>query len=166
MGKKAKVPTRQDYVKKLDATFSKFIRLRDSFVRWWVRYVKCPLCWSVVERTKAQCMHFIKRSIMRYRFDEMNCHAGCMRCNVMLHGNYIIYTRRMQIKYWVTQVDQMIYNKATFNWRTRELKEMIDLYQEKVDALLKGEPLEKVNKIWLKQETLFDNSNSNEWEGS
>jgi hypothetical protein len=43
---------------------------------------------------------------------------------------------------------------------------MIDLYQEKVDALLKGEPLEKVNKIWLKQETLFDNSNSNEWEGS
>ena len=84
----------------------------------------------------------------------------------MLHGNYIIYTRRMQIKYWVTQVDQMIYNKTTFNWRTRELKEMIDLYQEKVDALLKGEPLEKVNKIWLKQETLFDNSNSNEWEGS
>ena len=44
-------------------------------------------------------MHFITRACWYYRYDEDNCHAGCMRCNVILNGNYIEYTRYMQNKY-------------------------------------------------------------------
>lgn len=56
-------------------------------------------------------MHFITRAVYKYRRDEKNCHAGCMRCNVILHGNYIVYTRRMQRKYGEILVDEMINDK-------------------------------------------------------
>lgn len=80
-------------------------------------------------------MHFIKRSVYKYRRDEKNCHAGCMRCNVILHGNYIVYTRRMQRKYGEILVDEMISDKQIMKIATSSLQEMIERYQDLVDEL-------------------------------
>lgn len=153
--KKKIADKRQDIVKRLDKVFSTYIRLRDSFVRDWVRWVQCPLCWSVISRDKSQCMHFIKRGIMKYRFDEMNCHAGCYRCNVVLHGNYIYYTRRMQMKYWLSQVDKMITDKQTYHWYNWELKDKINEYLEKIDEITWDNPQLTEKKKKLKQLALF-----------
>lgn len=133
MVKKAKTKkqkTRQHLVKELDSVFSLFIRLRDCDEKG---IVVCPLCWAKITRKQAQNMHFITRACFLYRYDEENCHSGCMRCNVFLNGNYIIYTRRMQHKYWVAKVDEMINNRfMIFKIPTQQLVEMIDYYSNKV----------------------------------
>jgi hypothetical protein len=73
---------------------------------------------------------------MRYRRDEDNCHAGCMRCNVFLNGNYIIYTRRMQRKYGIEKIDEMITKKNdVFKIHTSEIKEKIEYYKTKINEL-------------------------------
>ena len=91
--------------------------------------ITCPLCGARVHRTKAQNMHFIKRSVYKYRRDERNCHAGCMRCNVILHGNYIVYTRRMQRKFGEVIVDDMINDKQIAKISTAEIEAMIEKYK-------------------------------------
>jgi len=83
-------------------------------------------------------MHFISRGCWRYRYDEDNCHAGCMRCNVILHGNYILYTRWMQNTYGIKKVDEMINKKAqVYKIPTPQFLEMIEYYTQKVDKLYK-----------------------------
>ncbi|MDO4714003.1 MAG: recombination protein NinG, partial [bacterium] len=62
-------------------------------------------------------------------------HAGCVRCNVILHGNYIIYTRRMQRKYGELLVDQMINDKQIVKIATSSLQEQIDHYTQLVKEL-------------------------------
>lgn len=128
--KTKKQKTRQHLVKELDSVFSLFIRLRDCDDKG---IVVCPLCWAKITRKQAQNMHFITRACFLYRYDEENCHSGCMRCNVFLNGNYIVYTRRMQHKYWVAKVDEMINNRfMIFKIPTQQLVEMIDYYSNKV----------------------------------
>ncbi|MBO7693682.1 MAG: recombination protein NinG [Methanobrevibacter sp.] len=82
-------------------------------------------------------MHFITRAVMKYRFNEDNCHAGCVRCNVILHGNYIAYTRWMQNKYGIEVVDNMIRDKGLYKISTPDLLGMYYEYKAKADALLK-----------------------------
>ena len=134
MGKNKKKtwPTRSQLIKKLDQVFSVYVRLSVADKEW---YITCPLCWARVHWTKAQNMHFITRSVYKYRRDEKNCHAGCMRCNVILHGNYIAYTRRMQRKYGEILVDEMINDRQICKIATSSLQEMIDRYQALVDEL-------------------------------
>lgn len=133
MKKKTKKPTRQDYIKELDSVFSTFIRLRDSNDKW---IVICPLCWTRLPRKQSQNMHFVSRGVMKHRYDEKNCHAWCMRCNVILNGNYIAYTRRMQKMYGISYVDRLIADKWPYKIPTPMLVEMIHHYQAKVDKLL------------------------------
>lgn len=130
--KKTAWSIRSQLIKKLDQVFSVYIRLSVADKDW---YITCPLCWARVHWTKAQNMHFITRSVYKYRRDEKNCHAGCMRCNVILHGNYIAYTRRMQRKYGEILVDEMINDKQICKIATSSLQEMIEHYQVLVDEL-------------------------------
>ena len=130
--KKTTWPSRSKLVQKLDQVFSVFVRLSVADKDW---YITCPLCGARVHWTKAQNMHFIKRSVYKYRWDEKNCHAGCMRCNVILHGNYIVYTRRMQRKYGEILVDEMINDRQIMKIATWSLQEMIEHYQALVDEL-------------------------------
>lgn len=77
-----------------------------------------------------------------YRYDEINCHAGCMRCNVILNGNYIIYTRWMQKKYGISKVDEMINNKLkVFKITTPQLKWMLEFYKKKCDKIIEEKHL-------------------------
>lgn len=57
---------------KADSSFSKFIRKRDNGI--------CVICGS---KYKVQCGHLIKRGKMATRFDELNCHAQCSKCNYL-----------------------------------------------------------------------------------
>lgn len=130
--KKTAWPTRSQLIKKLDQVFSVFVRLSVADKDW---YITCPLCEARVHWTKAQNMHFIKRSVYKYRWDEKNCHAGCVKCNVILHGNYIAYTRRMQREYGEILVDEMINDRQICKIATSSLQAMIEKYQVLVDEL-------------------------------
>lgn len=135
MSKKQKKESRLKIVKKADSVFSTFIRLRDSNSKW---IVVCPLCWTKIHWKKAQCMHFITRWCWLFRYDEDNCHAGCMRCNVILNWNYILYTRYMQNRYWVETVDEMIKkSKEVYKLQTYEIEEIINKYTDKIQKFAK-----------------------------
>lgn len=129
---------RNKIVKKLDAVFSEYIRLRDSDSKW---ILTCPLCWKRIFWKYAQNMHFVSRGVLKYRFSEKNCHWGCMRCNVILHGNYIQYTRYMQKKYWYDFVDYIINDKNTYSITTPQLESMIYKYEQARNLLLKQKGL-------------------------
>lgn len=131
--KKKTVSTYQSLKKKLDAVFSIFIRLRDSKKG----IVTCPLCWKRIPRKQAQNMHFVSRSVLKYRYDEDNCFAGCMRCNVILGGNYQVYTLRMINRYWIEFVEKRINDKSIFKVGVDRFKEKIEEYTQKVEAFLK-----------------------------
>lgn len=130
--------SRNKIIKKLDAVFSEYIRLRDSDSKW---IITCPLCWKRIFRKYAQNMHFVSRWVLKYRFSEKNCHAGCMRCNVILHWNYIIYTRYMQKRFWYDFVDYIINDKSVYNIPTTQLESMISIYETARDRLLKEKNL-------------------------
>lgn len=50
----------------------------------------------------------------------------------MLNGNYVIYTRRMQMKYWIEEVDKMIFDKTIYSIRTPELAELVEKHYKLV----------------------------------
>lgn len=128
--KKTKSLSRSKLVKKADSIFSTFIRLRDADKHW---IVTCPLCWAKVHRKKAQNMHFITRACWLYRYDEMNCHAGCMRCNVILNWNYIEYTLYMINRYTLEKVEEMKKNsKKVYKLPTVEIQTKIDYYTDQI----------------------------------
>lgn len=81
-------------------------------------------------------MHFVSRWILKYRYDENNCHAGCFRCNVILNWNYIVYTIRMQKKYSIEYVDTIINDKVPYTIPTGALLEMVDYYKNQKNQLL------------------------------
>nr|DAN51896.1 MAG TPA: NinG recombination protein [Caudoviricetes sp.] len=58
-----------------------------------------------------------------------------MRCNVILHGNYTVYTRRMQRQYGEILVDEMINDKQICKIATSSLQEMIERYELMVNEL-------------------------------
>lgn len=134
MSKNAKKPKRQKLIKELDSVFSLYIRLRDSDSHW---IVTCPLCGKKIPVKFAQNMHFISRWVLKYRFDENNCFAGCMRCNVILNGNYIEYTFFMIKKFWKEKVEAMKNDKELFELKTREIEEKIAYYKEQNQKLEK-----------------------------
>jgi len=120
--KKKKAPSRSQLVKKLDAVFSIYIRQRDDLIG-------CITCGEVKVWKEMQNCHFYSRGQLPTRWDETNCHSGCYRCNVLLKGNYINYTKYMIDRYGREYVDMLeIKSKSNIKITSVELKEMIAKY--------------------------------------
>ena len=86
--KKPKKPTKTKLIKELDRVFSIHIRKRDTKNG----YISCYCCRKKIEFKDSQNMHYISRANMSTRWDEKNCRAGCVGCNVFRNGNYPAYT--------------------------------------------------------------------------
>ena len=130
--------SRKQIIKKLDAVFSEYIRLRDCDKKG---IVTCPLCWTRIFWKYAQNMHYVKRWRLKYRFSEKNCHAGCMRCNVILNWNYTVYTFYMQKKYWYDFTEFVWFDNAPFTITTPQLEALLYKYTQARDRLLKEKNL-------------------------
>jgi len=134
---KKKKPSRSFLVKKLDAIFSKFIRLKYANKFW---NVECYTCGKVHHRKEIQNWHFITRGCYALRRMEINCRPQCYLDNVILKGNYIQYTLRMIAELWEDIVNELrtIKNKPPEKIPTRRIEEMIQEYTEKVEELEKN----------------------------
>ena len=78
---------RAKLVKEADRVFSTYIRKKSSING----YCRCVTCGT---RDKWQNMdngHYLSRRYMQIRYDEMNCHVQCKRCNQTLSGNLTKY---------------------------------------------------------------------------
>lgn len=124
--KKPKSKTRGYYVRQLDKVFSTFIRLRDQDNG-------CITCNSQAPWQEQQDGHFFTRGRFATRWNEHNNHMQCVRCNVFLKGNYIIYTIKMIDKYGREFVNELeTLSKSTKKITTQEIKDMIEYYSKTV----------------------------------
>ena len=130
---KKKAPTRSQLVKKLDAVFSQYIRLKESIEIDGERYATCVTSGEQRPWKQLQCGHFYTRGRYATRWDEMNCHPQSYRDNVLLKGNYINYTRYMIDRYGREAVDELERKSlSTVKISSVELKEMIEKYKKLV----------------------------------
>ena len=122
-------------IEKLDKIFSVYIRLRDAMPH--TGYVKCITCGKILHWKESQACHYISRGCMALRFSESNVHAGCMPCNVFLHGNMLSYRRWMVKQYGSEFVDNLELrgNIETKRWTEWELEETIKYYTALVEKI-------------------------------
>ena len=115
-------------VKKLDDVFSKFIRLRDSNKDG---MCQCISCGRVHYWKEIQNGHYMSRRYMSTRFDEMNCNAQCVACNIFNQGNIQMYRKNLIKKIGEKNVDYLEYKaKATTKrYSVFELQELVKYYK-------------------------------------
>lgn len=130
---KTKAKTRSWYVHHLDSAFSQYVRLDESDKNG---IGTCITCGVKKHWSELQNCHFYSRSKLPTRWDVDNCHSGCYRCNVLLKGNYIEYTKYMIDSYGRPFVDELkVKADSCRKISTLQLKEMIDYYKKEVKAL-------------------------------
>ena len=121
-------------VKKLDDVFSKFIRLRDSNKDG---MCQCISCGRVHYWKEIQNGHYMSRRYMSTRFDEMNCNAQCVACNIFNQGNIQMYRKNLIKKIGEKNVDYLEYKAkgTTKHYSVFELQELIKYYSALVKKL-------------------------------
>lgn len=85
--------------KRADAIFSKYIRYRDSTKRPDGYYATCITCGVEKPVKEIQNGHFVSRSCTKLRYDEQNCNAQCVSCNMFKGGEQYLYSKAIDMKY-------------------------------------------------------------------
>lgn len=115
---KRKIKSISQLKKEADRIFSLWIRARDK---------QCVTCLS---KDNLQCGHYISRSINILRYDERNCNAQCVRCNVFLKGNMPQYSYYMILKYGRGIIKKLLKEKQKLHqFKRAELEAIIEKYR-------------------------------------
>lgn len=123
-------------IKKLDAVFSQYIRLRDSDENG---ICKCCTCGALHHWKQMDNGHFIKRQHMALRFSEVNCNVQCRKCNWLGQGEDAKYKEFIIKKYGVNTYNQLLIQKNTSaKFASFELDFMIAKYKDYVKSMLTG----------------------------
>ncbi len=138
--KKAKAGlSKSTLIKKLDKIFSEFIRLRDT-QPWNFQYGRCISCGRILPWAKLQCGHYHSRVHTNTRFDEKNCNAECISCNIFSADHLIGYRKNLIKKIGEKEVDMLdVRAHQSKNYSLFELQTLIDYYTKKVNKLKMGE---------------------------
>lgn len=98
--------------------------------------VTCYTCGSVMHWKESQTGHFFTRGRQATRWDEDNVRIQDYRCNVALHGNYIVFTRKMLSEIGQEALDELEFksnNGAKIS--TPDMRDLIEEYKKKVALL-------------------------------
>jgi hypothetical protein len=85
----AKKPSRSKIVQKLDTVFSLYVRTKHSKNG----VCTCCTCGRKFEIKKIQAGHFQSRKHYSTRWDELNVHPQCPKCNVFSQGEQYEYAK-------------------------------------------------------------------------
>jgi len=111
--------TRKDLA---DRVFSEYCRLYYADEKW---YVTCITSGVRMFWKDSQCWHFVSRWVLKYRYDINNCHPQSYAENVILSGNYKVYTLQMIKMYWLEYVENIVNDKELRTYNQIEYEEMI-----------------------------------------
>jgi len=133
---KKKKPTVSKLKKKLDAIFSKYIRLSNAFVHEGELSCVCVTCGNTKPVKKMQNGHFMSRQHTATRYNELNCSPQCYGCNVMQQGKQYEHGLYLDKKHGAgTASDMYVMSKISKPFKPFELDEMIVDYSKRVDDL-------------------------------
>lgn len=124
--KKKKSP-RKKAIDDLDKVFSLYIRKRDMISGW----VQCFTCGALKPIEEMQCGHYVSRSHHSLRWDERNCHAQCVGCNIFKKGNMDEYAVRLVAMYGHSILEELNREKhVDKNFSLQELQAFIGHYRD------------------------------------
>lgn len=104
--------------KEADRVFSIWIRNRDK---------RCVTCGN---RNNLQNGHYVSRSINILRYDERNCNAQCVGCNVFKRGNMDEYALFMIRTYGEAILSELgAIKRQLHQFSRQELEEIIAKYK-------------------------------------
>lgn len=125
---------------KLDAIFSKYIRIKHADCNG---YCRCYTCGAIVPWTKIQCGHYMSRRFLSTRFMEQNVRPQCMKCNVLLHGEVQAYRRHLVDEIGENEVNKI--EATAWNvvqkYYDFEYQELIKYYKTLFDKIKKEKGL-------------------------
>jgi len=127
--------TRSKVVKKLDAVFSEYIRLRNADKNG---NVTCFTC-GKVEHWKGKGMqagHFQSRKHYATRWDETNVQVQCSGCNVFKYGEQYKFALNLDKHFGDGTAEELfIKAKEIVKFSTKELETLITYYKDQVKLL-------------------------------
>src|SRR3990172_4522538 len=118
--------------KKLDAVFSKFIRLRDKLT--------CQRCQKQFETftTGIQCSHFFGRRHRATRWAEDNCVTLCGGCHMHLTANPALHRSWYQARLGDNAYIKLEYkHQKPAHFKQNDLNLLLNLYKNKVKEIMK-----------------------------
>ena len=126
--------SRSKIVKKLDAIFSQYIRLKDADHKG---DVSCFTCGKVSHyKVGMQCGHFQSRKHYATRWLEMNVAVQCVGCNMFKSGEQYIFGKYLDEKFGYGTAEELyIKSKETVKYSNDELLEKIKHYKDLLDSL-------------------------------
>ena len=127
--------TRSKVVKKLDAVFSEYIRLRNADKNG---NVTCFTCGKVEywKRKGMQAGHFQSRKHYATRWDEINVQVQCSGCNVFKYGEQYKFALNLDKKFGDGTAEELfIKAKEIVKFSTKELETLITYYKDQVKLL-------------------------------
>jgi hypothetical protein len=127
--------------KELDKIFSVFIRLRDATDEG---MVQCFTCGTVKHyKSGMQNGHFQSRSHLATRFDEHNCQAQCVGCNMFKQGEQYKFGLNLDAKYGEGEAEELeSLAKSTVKFSSYDYEEKISYYKSAVNKLKKEKGIE------------------------
>ena len=130
--KSKKKPSRSKLVKKLDAVFSQYIRLKNSVDG----YATCFTCGKKDHWKKLQNGHFQSRKHYATRWDEQNCQVQCAGCNVFRYGEQFLFAKYLDKRFYAGLSDELyIKAKQIVKYTNSEIEDMILKYKNLVDSM-------------------------------
>jgi len=123
-----KKPSRSKIVKKLDAEFSRYIRLKYSDHNG---YVKCYTCNRIKHyKDSMQNGHFMSRRYYSTRWNEDNCRPQCYGCNCHAQGRSYEFSLNLNKEYgYEISLELLQLSKETVKISNPELIEKTEYYK-------------------------------------
>ena len=131
---------RQKLVKDLDKVFSLFIRMRASDEDG---YATCFTCGQVKKWKEGDAGHFISRGAFSTRWNETNVQFQDKKCNIFQSGQQYLFSVALNRLHGEGTADALFaMSRQTRKYGVGELKAMIEIYKDKVEAIKRDKGLE------------------------
>ena len=120
--------SRSKIVKKLDAEFSRYIRLKYADHNG---FVKCYTCNCIKHfKDSMQCGHFMSRRHYSTRWLDTNARPQCYGCNVHSQGKQYEFALNLNKEYGYKIAEELLQlSRETVKFSNPELLEKIEYYK-------------------------------------
>ncbi|WP_392564336.1 recombination protein NinG [Orbus wheelerorum] len=126
---KDSVKTLAEHLKKAQTIFNSFIRERD-------KNEPCISCGTMKQDIQYHAGHFKSVGAHReLRFNELNCHKQCSRCNNYLSGNMNAYRENLIHKIGIENVEWLERQHEPKKYTIEEIKQIKTEYRLKLKTL-------------------------------
>ena len=135
--KKPKKVTVRQARKKVETLFSIYIRTRDCLRTTGTKTKgHCVTCKRQYDFKELQAGHFVSGRHPTVIFNEKNCHAQCVGCNVFKRGNIIPYYQFMEKTYGKKVIVSLMKQDSTLKkFTVIELQELFNTFTIKLYEL-------------------------------